>query len=155
MASANAYTEFAAALRSFRKGGLALSGTIIFRIYTSDAFIPIEGATVVIRQQETPGKLLGLRVTNSSGETDPLVVDSPEEALSQAPETVIRPWTGIRVLVDHPEFERVVLDGIQVFPGITTVQSVQLIPLQEFDTQYDQQQELYFAPQPLWEGGAI
>jgi hypothetical protein len=155
MRSARTYTGFAAALRSFNKGGLALSGTIIFRTYTSDAFIPVEGATVVIRQQETPGKLLGLRVTNSSGETEPLAVDSPEEALSQAPETVIRPWTGIRVLVDHPEFERVVLDGIQVFPGITTVQSVKLIPLQEFDTQYDQQQELYFAPQPLWEGGAI
>jgi hypothetical protein len=126
----------------------------MIRTYTSDAFIPIEGATVVILQQETP-KLLGLRVTNSSGETEPLVIQTPDEALSQAPETVIRPWTGIRVLVEHPEFEKAILDGIQVFPGITTVQSVKLIPLQEFDTQYDQQQELYFAPQPLWEGGVV
>lgn len=132
-----------------------MSGTIIFRTYTSDAWIPIEGATVAVQQQDTPGKLLGLRVTNSSGETEPLVIETPDESLSQAPESVIRPWAGIRVLVEHPAFEKVILDGVQVFPNITTVQSVQLIPLQEFDIRYDQQQELLFTPQPLWEVGTL
>lgn len=37
------------------------TGRLIFRVYTSDADIPVEGATVLIRQQEPPGRLLGVR----------------------------------------------------------------------------------------------
>lgn len=59
------------------------TGRLIFRVYTSDADIPVEGATVLIRQQEPPGRLLGVRVTNSSGETDPVELKTPGRSLSQ------------------------------------------------------------------------
>lgn len=129
------------------------NGTLIFRVFTSEANLPVEGATVVVQQLNPPGRLLGLRITNSSGETDPIVIETPENALSQSPEDAEIPWTGIRALVEHPGFEKVNLEGIQVFPGIQSVQNVQLIPLREFDPEYNGQENVFITPQPLW-GGA-
>ncbi len=130
------------------------SGRLIFRVYTSDADLPVEGATVLIRQQQSPGRLLGIRVTNSSGETDPVVVETPGAYLSQSPETSIQPWTGLNVIVEHPDFERVTLQGLQVFPGVETVQTIRLVPLQRFDPQGSGQEDFSFTPQSLWEGAA-
>lgn len=128
------------------------SGTLIFRVFTSDADLPVEGATVLIRQQQSPGRLLGIRVTGSSGETDPLVVDTPGAALSQSPENTVQPWTGLNVMVEHPDYERVTLQGLQVFPGIETVQTIRLLPLQRFDPDHSGQEDFTFTPQPIWEG---
>ena len=130
---------------------MASTGTVIFHVYTSDASIPVEGATVVVRRQEGPGDLLGLRVTDQSGQTPPLSIPTQDASLGQTPGNLIQPWTGLTVYVEQPEYERVTLDGIQVFPGITTVQNVQLIPLREFDPNFDQDQEFNFTPQPIWE----
>ncbi len=128
------------------------SGRLIFRVFTSDADLPVEGATVLIRQQEPPGKLLGVRITGSSGETDPLVVDTPGINLSQSPENTIRPWTGLNVIVEHPDYERVTLQGLQIFPGIETVQTIRLLPLRRFDPGHGAQEDFTFTPQPIWEG---
>lgn len=128
------------------------TGRLIFRVYTSDADIPVEGATVLIRQQEPPGRLLGVRVTNSSGETDPVELKTPGRSLSQTPEHTVQPWTGLSVMVEHPEYERVTLQGLQVFPGIETIQTVRLLPLRRFDPQKDGQEDFTFPPQPIWEG---
>ena len=125
------------------------TGRLIFRVYTSDADIPVEGATVLIRQQEPPGRLLGVRVTNSSGETDPVELKTPGRSLSQTPEHTVQPWTGLSVMVEHPEYERVTLQGLQVFPGIETIQTVRL---RRFDPQKDGQEDFTFPPQPIWEG---
>lgn len=137
------------------KGGpfLTDSGTLVFRVFTSVADLPVEGAAVLVRLQDS-GALLGVRVTNSSGETDPTVIETPSDALSQAPENTIQPWTGLQVMIEHPEYERVLLTGLQVFPGIETVQTVRLIPLKQFDPESSGQQEYSFTPQPVWEGAA-
>lgn len=131
---------------------MASTGTIIFNVYTSNARIPIEGATVIVRRQDAPNDLLGIRITDESGQTDPLVIAARDVALGQTPESAVKPWVGCIAYVEHPEFERVLLYGIQIFPNITTVQNVQLIPLQELDLSLNQEQRLDFTPQPLWEG---
>lgn len=130
---------------------MAATGTIIFNVFTSDARVPIEGATVLLRQQDAPRELLGIRITNESGQTDPIIVPTRDASLSQIPESAVKPWVGCTAIIEHPEYERVVLDGIQIFPGIVTLQSVQMLPLQEMDPTQDNEQELDFTPQPLWE----
>lgn len=132
---------------------LAATGSIQFRIFTSNANLPIEGATVVIRQQEPPGDLLGILVTDRSGQTTPLSLPAPDVSLGQSPENRLQPWSGLTVSIDHPEYERVILRGIQLFPGILTVQNVQLLPSRQPDTEQGSQQEYSFTPQPIWEGG--
>lgn len=133
---------------------MASTGTITFHVYTSSARIPVEGATVIVRQQAEPGMLLGIRITDESGQTDPLTITTPDVSLGQTPENLIQPWVGAVVYIEHPEYERVLLDGVQIFPGINTVQNVQLLPLQGLDPQLDQEQQFDFTPQPIWEGPA-
>ena len=135
-------------------GGIALAstGSIIVNAYTSNAQIPVEGTTVLFRQQNPPYSMLGLRITDSSGKTEPLTVDTVDPMLSQSPAPPQRPWTGLILQVEHPEYERVVLDGVQIFPGIITVQDVSLLPMQRADAEKEQQQDFNFTPQPISEG---
>ncbi len=133
---------------------MASIGTLQFRIFTSSANIPVENATVVVRLQDSPSELLAVLLTDESGQTPVLQVETQDRALGQTPEGTVEPWTGLSVHVEHPEYEQVQLNGIQVFPGILTVQNVQLLPLRRFDPQLDQQQQFDFTPQPIWEGGS-
>ena len=130
---------------------MASTGTIIFNVFTSDARIPIEGATVLLRRQEAPRELLGIRITNESGKTDPIVVMTRDVSLGQVPESTVKPWIGCTAIIEHPGYERVIINGIQIFPGIVTMQSVQLLPLQELDADMNGEENLNITPQPLWE----
>ena len=49
-------------------------GTLAVRVYTSQAQIPVEGATVVVTAPGTNGKrkLLSVQATDSSGEIRPI-----------------------------------------------------------------------------------
>lgn len=128
------------------------NGTLIFRVFTSIANLPVEGAAVLVRLQDAPGTLLGIRVTNSSGETDPIVISAPKAALSQSPESGVQPWTGLQAIIEHPDYERAVLTGLQIIPGIETIQTIRMVPLQRFDADNAGQIGLNFTPQPIWEG---
>ena len=77
---------------------MASTGSIQFRVYTSNANIPIEGATIVIEQQDPPGELLGVLVTDESGQTPPLVLPAKDVSLGQAPENEIEPWVGLHII---------------------------------------------------------
>ncbi len=131
---------------------MASTGSIQFRVFTSNANIPIEGATIVLQQQDAPHELLGVLVTDESGQTDPLVLPARDVALGQQPENEIEPWIGLKAYIDHPEFERVILNGIQLFPGVLTVQNVQMIPINQIEPEAGEYQEFDFTPQPIWEG---
>ena len=127
------------------------TGTLQFRIFASNAYLPIENATVVVRTETQPPKLLSIQITNSSGETQPITIETPDRADSQAPETGVQPWTNVTVLVEHPRFERVTLKGVQVFSGVTSTQSIQMVPVREFDPEYSGAQSYQFTPQSVWE----
>ncbi len=130
---------------------MATTGSIIFNVFTSDARIPIEGATVLLRQQDFPKEILGIRITNASGQTDPIMVITKDVSLGQTPESAVQPWVGCAAIIEHPDYERVFLNGIQIFPGIVTLQNVQMVPLRELDPDWNSEQDLNFTPQPLWE----
>lgn len=127
-------------------------GTLHFHVYASNAYLPIEDATVVVRSETVPPKLLALQLTDKSGETAPVVITTPNRSESQAPGNGSQPWTNVTVLVEHPRFERVTLKGVQVFPGVSSIQNIQMIPVREFDPEYSGAQEYQFTPQPVWEG---
>lgn len=129
------------------------TGTIQFRVFTAEGTIPVEQATVAVQQQDPPGRLLGLLTTDLSGLTPVLTLDAPDLALSQSPEDQVRPWTGLTVQVEHPDYQPVTLEGIQLFPGIRTIQNVPLLPLPEFSLSAAPVQVTEFPAQDLWEGG--
>ena len=108
-------------------------GTLIVRVTTSRAQIPIDGATVTFTRPATGGgtDLIAVRFTDESGRTPPLTVAAPDAADSRAPEAG-QPYALLDVEVYHPDYAGVLVEHVQVFPGQTTLQDVDLIPLEEF-----------------------
>ncbi len=130
---------------------MTAAGTILVNVFTSDARLPLEGASVLFRQENPPGVLLGFRLTDSSGQTSPLSIPTVDQSLSQAPENRRPPWTGITIQVEHPDYETMIIHGVQIFPGVTTVQNIPLLPLSEHEPYHASGTNITITPQALWE----
>ena len=63
------------------------TGTLSVRVYTSQAQIPLEGATVVVAAPGEEGKykLLSIQNTDSSGQICPVTIDAPSLGESTSP----------------------------------------------------------------------
>ena len=111
------------------------SGTIISQVRTSDAYLPIENATVAYYETESSGakRLIGLRKTDSSGRTAPIELDTPLSSASQQPEETGDPcpYRTVNIIADHPDYNRVNILRVQVFDGIVTNQDIMLMPSPE------------------------
>ena len=128
----------------------ANSGSVVARVYTASEAIPIEGATVVVTQRSPEGRveLLGLRTSDRSGKTEPVYVRTPGRNVSQSPSEGVG-FSTVDVTADHPLYERVIVDNVQVFPGVTTLQDIQLLPMNVLPESWGQSQEFDVTPQNL------
>jgi len=108
-------------------------GSVIARVYTSDAYIPLEGAQVVFSSVDEAGsrRLLALRLTNSSGLTDPVYVETPDFSESLKPDAALQPYATIEISTSLPGYSRIVAQQVQVFPNIETIQDLQLQPVSD------------------------
>lgn len=125
-------------------------GSVIARVYAAGEAIPIEGATVVVTQRSPAGKvnLLGLRTSDRNGRTEPVDVRTPGRELSQAPSGE-QSFSTVDVTADHPDFQRIIVENVQVFPGVVSLQDFAMIPLEEYPPQWGQTEVFDVTPQRL------
>ena len=110
------------------------TGTLSVRVYTSQAQIPLEGATVVVAAPGEGGKwkLLSLQSTDSSGMIRPVAIDAPVPGESTSPGGLPGPglpFAQCDVWAEQPGYAMLRVNGVQIFPGVGTVQNMELIPL--------------------------
>ena len=107
-------------------------GTILTRVYTSRAQLPVEGATVAFLRRDAGGKrtLLAVRVTDRSGRTAPVEVPTPALSASEAPGGG-QPFAVCDIWAEAPGYELQAVDNVQIFPGTQTLQELELVPLPE------------------------
>lgn len=100
-------------------------GTLKVRVYTSEAQIPVTDATVVVTQQAPSGKyeLLTVQSTDSSGEIQPVRIDIPLGERGEHSFVLCNVWA------EHPGYVMLMVEGVQVFSGIDTIQEMALTPL--------------------------
>ena len=103
-----------------------MNGYLSVHSFTSAARIPVEGVTFTITQR----RALAVRIADESGRIAPVAIAAPDEAESQSPGTP-RPFAVVDITADHPEFERILVENVQIFANITTDQNFALIPLAE------------------------
>lgn len=110
---------------------MSAQGSVIARVFTSDAYLPLQGAPVTFTRQDDAGGqvLLAIRYTNSSGLTAPLYLDTPDAAQSQFPGGAAQPYATVNLSVSFPGYSGITVSGVQIFPGIETIQGLQLTPV--------------------------
>lgn len=110
------------------------TGRLVVNVRTADGSIPVPGAKVtVLSNGPEESRVLAVLNTDGSGSTPTITVETPERALSESPGNAIG-YTSLVILVEKDGFVSDQFTGAAVFPGITTVQPVNLIPLPEFST---------------------
>ncbi len=112
------------------------TGILSVRVYTSQAQIPLEGATVVVAAPGEGGKwrLLSIQNTNSSGVIRPVTIDAPALGESTSPGGLPgdgAPFALCEIWAEQPGYAMLQVSGVQIFPDVETMQDMELIPLPE------------------------
>ena len=110
---------------------LSSQGSVIARVYTSDAYLPLRDVPVVFTQVQPNGdrSVLAIRYTDTSGLTAPLLIQTPDTSDSLTPGAALRPYASVDIQVEYPGYGGILAEGVQIFPGVETIQGLQLRPL--------------------------
>ncbi|MDR0889463.1 MAG: spore cortex-lytic protein [Oscillospiraceae bacterium] len=111
---------------------MAENGYLTVRAFTSNAVIPVAGVAIALTRTNTEGhtELLGSRFTNESGRIPPIPVPAPDLQESLRP-GMENPNATVNLTASHIGYERIIVENVQIFPGVTTDQQLMLIPLGE------------------------
>lgn len=125
-------------------------GYLRVQAVTSRAELPIRNATVSITGTDENGArtLLSLQQTDRSGYTETITVPTPVRSNSLSPDQQ-QGWTNVTVAVTHPGYEGIIVDRVQVFPGVTTLQKMILVPLSQLPGEYSKSERFQLPPQDL------
>ena len=106
-------------------------GTLTVKTESAFGALPVKDATVYFRRQTGDGaKLFAVLMTDEDGETEPLKIPAPpvSNSLSPGGET---PYSLVNVEVFADGYYSVMLMGVPIFTGISSTQTVNMIPLPE------------------------
>lgn len=108
---------------------MASKGYIVTQVFTANQVIPVENASVLLTKKNGgEDDLLGFFLTDSSGRTKPVEVETPDESLSREPGHKA-PFAVVDIRIEHPSYYPVIIEDAQVFGGTTTLQLTEMIPV--------------------------
>lgn len=93
--------------------------------------IPINNASIQISYSGEPDRTIESLTTNNSGSSPVVDLNAPPIELSLDETNIIQPYSEYSIYVTAPGYEPVDISGIEILSDTTSVQSVNLIPLQE------------------------
>lgn len=113
--------------------------------------LPVSGASVAIYRRGPGGaaELIAFRITNYDGDAGPVEIETPELDGTTLASSGQQPYAPVNVAVDLPGFDRVIVEGAQVFSGRQTVQKLMLLPTPSLPDRYDRTQTVIIPAQTL------
>ncbi len=115
---------------------MSATGYITVRAYTSFARSPLENVAITVTS--TDGTAIALRLTDRNGLIDPIAIPVPDKAESLSPDPEENPFASVNLYARLKGYEQVESENLQVFADTTTNQDLELIPLSELPSQWDQ-----------------
>ena len=100
------------------------------------------------RRADGRRELLSLQRTDESGMTALVTISTPDLANSLTPDQP-QSWTDVRIAASHPNYDGIVVRDVQIFPGITTVQELVLVPRGGLPTDLGETEDVTIPPQGL------
>ena len=127
-------------------------GTVVVRLSTSSARIPLQGASVTITRRLADGtqELLAVRVTNFDGLTEPVAIETPPMAESRSYQAASAvPYAVVDIRAERAGFDRILVKDAQVFANTETRQELSLIPTPALPSSFDRTETFVVPPQSL------
>lgn len=109
-------------------------GFLRFSVGSADNTIPQEGAAVYVYTDPADGgepALIYTLITNADGLTDTVTLPTPPLSESFSPE-YLKPYSTYSVFVSKNGFYPSDGRTVPLFPGVTSIQPINLIPLSAF-----------------------
>ena len=105
-------------------------GNLVVQVSAASGAVPIKGAGVIVRSTDENGmsQIIGVLQTDESGITQPIAIPTPSLAESLEPGGK-KPYSEIMTEVFANGYYATVNLNIPIYPGITSIQPVTLIPL--------------------------
>lgn len=103
---------------------------------------PIENARISIAYTGIPESPLEELVTDSSGQTDTIELDTPPLEYSLNPTIESQPYSEYTLTITAPDFEPISIAGTELLPDVTAIQNVRMRPL----TPADSMEEVFVIP---------
>ncbi len=105
------------------------TGYLVVRASAASESLPLEGATVFVRgNEENDSAVIATLTTGTDGLTPKIALAAPPRALSESPGNAT-PFSTYNIDVHLDGYPVVRAQNIPVFDGITSIQSVVMIPL--------------------------
>lgn len=123
------------------------TGYIQVRAFTSTAQFPLRDTAITITA--TDGTAIAMRLTDRNGLITPIEIPVPDREESLQPDPAELPYTVVNLYARKRGYEQVESENLQVFPGTTTYQELELIPLSELPGSWDQTAIFDTPPQNL------
>ena len=108
-------------------------GYLQIQTRTAREAIPLDGALVQVLDDE--GNVLYRLITNESGETTVVPLETTDGNFSRNPDYLGAPYFSYGVKVEAEGFEPVTVERIPIFDGETAVLPVSMVPLPEEQNQ--------------------
>ena len=115
---------------------MSATGYIQVHAYESYARLPLKDVAITVTAED--GTAVAMRLTNRSGQIDPIEIPVPDLAESQSPDPPERPYAVVNLYAHLRGYEQVEAENLQVFAGTVTLQDLMMIPLAELPQQWDQ-----------------
>lgn len=129
---------------------MASYGTIITRVFTSQALVPVRGAMVAFTQNNPDGRqtLQAVRVSDANGMTPPVRLSAPDSGNGTNPDDK-HPFFDYNIWTEAPGFEYSIIRNVQLFPSVETIQNIELVPLPQSRAQAQNTEFTEITPQDL------
>ena len=114
-------------------------GSVVVRVRSGYGFFPLEDVLVTVFSEDAESStVLAMKYTNESGISPELVLPATVSDGSTEVMPIARKFT---IEASKPGYQTAILHGIQVYPGVLTVQNINLAPLPDRQgeqlTEYD------------------
>ena len=115
---------------------MSATGYIQVNAYESYARLPLKDVAITVTAED--GTAVAMRLTNRSGQIDPIEIPVPDLAESQSPDPPERPYAVVNLYAHLRGYEQVEAENLQVFANTVTDQDLMMIPLSELPNRWDQ-----------------
>lgn len=126
---------------------MSATGYLQVTAYTSNAMIPLKDVAVTV--SATDGTAISMRLTDRNGKITPIEVPVPDKSESQSPDPTQLPFARVNLSARLPGYYQIDNEDVQVFPGVTTNQNLEMIPLSEFPDAWGGREQFFTPAQNL------